>query len=71
MERRHNSRRVLESPTKYDAVPKATCLRCGLQVPYNETHADALDCIDQLRDLLAGRAYHGPKGSVGRKRRLR
>jgi hypothetical protein len=43
------SRRRLDVATPADGIPRAMCARCGL----TGVHADARDCIDALRDLVA------------------
>lgn len=46
---RHRQKAKLEPPRRSDAVPRGTCLRCGLRGP----HHDVNQCIAALRDKLA------------------
>jgi len=62
VERRHASRRTLESPTKYDAIPKGTCERCGLVVPYRERIWEDVSDADETK-LLVSRDFK--EGTVG------
>jgi len=44
-------KRDLPAPRENDRIPERMCLRCGMfaDVP----HANALECIEGLRDLVA------------------